>query len=67
MPLLFPLGLLVAILIVAIGMLPILALIFLYFGDWRGAAMLLGIWIVLLLACRIFRVRRWLEWPPSVP
>ena len=66
LPLFFPVALLWFILVVAIGVLPIVAVAYLWFGEWRQAGIYFAIWALLLTAYRRFRLGRWFEWPPSV-
>jgi hypothetical protein len=54
------------ILVMLIGILPLVAVAYLWFGQWRDAAICFGGSAVLLFAYRRLRLGRWFEWPPSV-
>ena len=66
MPLFFPLALLWLILVIVLGILPIVSVGYLWFGDWRQAGIHFVVWALLLFAYRQLRLGRWFEWPPSV-
>jgi hypothetical protein len=58
-------ALLVLGLAVALVGLPILATVCLYFGLWKDALSLIGIWLLALFTYRRLGIRRFFERPPS--
>jgi hypothetical protein len=66
LPLFFPLAVLWLVLVILIGILPFISVAYLWFGEWKQAALHFAIWALLLFAYRRFRLGRWIERPPSV-
>jgi hypothetical protein len=45
--------------------LPLFVVVFAYYHLWQLALGYLTAWLILCVAWRVFRLRRFFEWPPS--